>query len=539
LDGRCAVPKIAWHLVSILLPVVAIFALLPAVYSNHLLLFNFIIFMTLAQGINVIYGFTGYLPFGYVGFFGAGAYGFSLMVLHLQAPPLLALAVAAAAAVALALLLTPLFRLSGAYFSIANLAAALAVLQVVSNPNLEELTKGPYGISLSGVFNPTLSYATALAILAATLALVIYLRNSHFGMALKAIREDPISAGMAGINVVRERIIAWVLSALIAGLAGGVFAWYVSVFYPETVFSVEFTIFAIVFALFGGNATVTGPILGVVILYGVYNAVGISTPQYCSCRTASSRCCNAGASMSPDRAPLLTVDGIVKRFGGFRALDGLNLAVRTGEILGLVGPNGSGKTTCINVISGLYRPDSGTIRFDGRSIGGLPSHRLVHAGINRTFQIPRPFLTLTVRQNVEIAAAYGRNGTGPADIGALLSSLDLAPFSGKPAGELNSAQQKMLDLARALATGPRLLLIDELAAGLNPAELERVAAKLKELAGSGIALLVVEHLMGFIDQITDRIIVMNAGKEIFEGRLAEAARDAQVVEVFLGEEHAA
>jgi branched-chain amino acid transport system ATP-binding protein len=243
--------------------------------------------------------------------------------------------------------------------------------------------------------------------------------------------------------------------------------------------------------------------------------------------------------MSPDRAPLLTVDGLVKRFGGFRALDGLNLAVRTGEILGLVGPNGSGKTTCINVISGLYRPDSGTIRFDGRSIGGLPSHRLVHAGINRTFQIPRPFLTLTVRQNVEIAAAYGRNGTGPADIGALLSSLDLAPFSGKPAGELNSAQQKMLDLARALATGPRLLLIDELAAGLNPAELERVAAKLRELAGSGIALLVVEHLMGFIDQITDRIIVMNAGKEIFEGRLAEAARDAQVVEVFLGEEHAA
>ena len=273
-------PKFVRHLLLILVPVVAIFAILPGVYSNHLLLFNFIIFMTLAQGLNVIYGFTGYLPFGYVGFFGAGAYGFSLMVMHLQAPPLAALAVAAAAAIVLALLLTPLFRLSGAYFSIANLAAALALLQVVSNPNLEEITKGPYGVSLSGVFDPTLSYATALAILAATLALVIYLRNSHFGMALKAIREDPISAGMAGINVVRERVIAWLLSALIAGLAGGVFAWYVSVFYPETVFSVEFTIFAIVFVLFGGSATVTGPILGAVILYGIYNAVGISTPQY-------------------------------------------------------------------------------------------------------------------------------------------------------------------------------------------------------------------------------------------------------------------
>jgi branched-chain amino acid transport system permease protein len=112
------------------------------------------------------------------------------------------------------------------------------------------------------------------------LGLVIYLRRSHFGMALRAIREDPISAGMAGINVVRERIIAWLLSALVAGLAGGVFAWYVSVFYPETVFSVEFTIFSIVFVLFGGNATVVGPILGVIVLYGIYNAVGISTPQY-------------------------------------------------------------------------------------------------------------------------------------------------------------------------------------------------------------------------------------------------------------------
>src|SRR4029077_1961891 len=117
-----------------------------------------------------------------------------------------------------------------------------------------------------------LAYGTALGVLAATIGLVIYLRNSHFGTALKAIREDPISASMAGINVVRERIIAWLLSAAIAGLAGGVFAWYVSVFYPETVFSVEFTIFAIVFALFGGNASVIGPILGVVILYGIYNA---------------------------------------------------------------------------------------------------------------------------------------------------------------------------------------------------------------------------------------------------------------------------
>jgi len=274
------VPKFVRYVAFILLPLAALFAVLPALYSNHLLLFNFMVFITLAQGLNVIYGFTGYLPFGYVGFFGAGAYGFSLMVVHLHAPPLAALAVAAAAAVALGLLLTPLFRLSGAYFSIANLAAALAVLQVVSNPGLESVTNGPYGISLSGVFDPVFAYAVALAVMAASVLAVICLRCSHFGMALQAIREDSISAAMAGINVVRTRVLAWLLSALIAGLAGGVFAWYVSVFYAETVFSGEFTIFAIVFALFGGTATVLGPLFGVGILYGIYNAVGITTPQY-------------------------------------------------------------------------------------------------------------------------------------------------------------------------------------------------------------------------------------------------------------------
>ena len=273
-------PKYLTHILFILVPLVGVMAILPALYTNHLLLFNFVIFLILAQGVNVIYGFTGYLPFGYVGFFGAGAYGFSLAVMHWQTPPLLALLAAGAAAGALAMLLTPLLRLSGAYFSIANLAASLAVLQFVSNPNLEPLTRGPYGISLTGIFNPRLAYALSLVVLAAAIGVVIYLRNSRFGLALQAVREDAVSAAMAGINVVRARIIAWLLAALIAGFAGGVFAWYVSVFYPETVFGSEYSIFAIVFALFGGVSTIVGPIVGVIILYGVYNFIGFSTPQY-------------------------------------------------------------------------------------------------------------------------------------------------------------------------------------------------------------------------------------------------------------------
>jgi branched-chain amino acid transport system permease protein len=265
---------------TVALPVLLLLGLLPFVYSNQLMLFNFILFLILAQGLNVIYGFTGFLPFGYVGFYGAGAYGFAIAVLHWHFPPLAALAFAGAAAVAVGLVLTPLMRLSGAYFAIANMAAAQALYQIVSNPSLETVTRGPYGVALTAVYAPGPSYATALAILAGTFGLVIWLRNSNFGLSLRAIREDNISAAMAGVSVARSRTIAWLLSALIAGLAGGVFAWHISTFYPEAAFDFSIGIFAIVFTLFGGAATLSGPIFGVLILYGIYNTIGIAVPQY-------------------------------------------------------------------------------------------------------------------------------------------------------------------------------------------------------------------------------------------------------------------
>ncbi len=242
--------------------------------------------------------------------------------------------------------------------------------------------------------------------------------------------------------------------------------------------------------------------------------------------------------MSRDNAPILSVSKLVKRFGGFYALDGLSFHVSSGESLGLVGPNGSGKTTAINVISGLYAPDGGEVALDGASIGAVASHRLVHRGINRTFQIPKPFLSLTVRQNVEVALAYGGAAAAPA-MAELLDEYRLSEVADRPAADLNNAQQKMLDLVRALATRPRLLLLDELAAGLNPAELDWIAERIKALALGGMAIIVVEHLMGFIEHITDRVIVLNAGKEIFEGKLAVAMKVPRVIEVFLGGEHAA
>jgi len=262
----------------VLIPV--LFAVAPFVYNNQLLLFNTMVYLALAQGINIIYGFTGYLPFGYVGLFGAGAYGASLAVLYLHVPPVVAVLLGGAAALALSLILSPLLRLSGAYFAIATLASSEIVYYVIANPGLTKFTKGPYGINLSVAYSPQASYLTMAVITGLVTAVVIYLKRSHLGLSLKAVRDDPLSAEMAGINVGRQRMLALLWSAFFAGLTGATFAWQISVFYPDSVFDPSISIFAIVFCLFGGAGTVLGPILGVVVLYGVYNLIGITEPQY-------------------------------------------------------------------------------------------------------------------------------------------------------------------------------------------------------------------------------------------------------------------
>jgi branched-chain amino acid transport system ATP-binding protein len=238
--------------------------------------------------------------------------------------------------------------------------------------------------------------------------------------------------------------------------------------------------------------------------------------------------------MNASAGPILVVSHLAKKFGSFQALKDVNLDVHAGEVLGLIGPNGSGKTTCINVMSGLYRPDGGTIEFGGHTIARQRPDELAHLGINRTFQVPKPFKSLTVRQNVEVAARYGGARLASSEVQELLEFLELDARADHLASELTSAQQKMLDLGRALATRPKLLCVDELGAGLNPEELSQVATRLRQLASQGLALLVVEHLMDFVDQVTDRLVVLSAGKDIFSGSLAEAARNQEVVEVFLG-----
>ncbi len=256
------------------------FLALPHVYANQSLLFTMMTFIALAQGLNLLYGFTGYLPFGYVGFFGAGAYGMSLLVLHAGMPAPLAVLGGGIAAAAVAVILGPLLRLSGAYFSIANLATSQILYLVVANPALSPVTGGPYGLKIERVFAPEAAYLTMLAIMLIASAIAIFFRVSRFGLGLRAMTEDRVSAEMAGIDIVRARLIVWLVSAAIAGLAGSAYAWSISVYYPQAVFGLQISVFAIVFALFGGVGTVIGPIVGAAALYALYNAIGITVPQY-------------------------------------------------------------------------------------------------------------------------------------------------------------------------------------------------------------------------------------------------------------------
>ena len=229
---------------------------------------------------------------------------------------------------------------------------------------------------------------------------------------------------------------------------------------------------------------------------------------------------------------LLDLRGVSKTFLGLRAVDDVSFTVRRGEIVGLVGPNGSGKTTVINLISGIVSVDSGEILLNGQPIERLRPFRRVHLGINRSFQVPKPFRDMTVAENVDVALKFG--GRRGADSEQILDELGFAAQRERLAGSLTANQQKMLDLARALATSPQLLLIDEIGAGLNPSELAQIAELLTRLAARGIALLVVEHLLNFLNRITDHVIVLNAGAKLFEGTLKDASADREVVAAFLG-----
>jgi branched-chain amino acid transport system ATP-binding protein len=238
--------------------------------------------------------------------------------------------------------------------------------------------------------------------------------------------------------------------------------------------------------------------------------------------------------------PLIELHGVSKSFGGLRAVDGLTATIRRGEVVGLVGPNGSGKTTALNLITGNLAADSGAIVFEGRNIEREAAHRITRAGIARTFQLVRVMPTMTLAENVAVGAMFGARPCGPAEAEEralpLLARVGLAARADERAASLTYIDQKRLELARALAAQPNLLLLDEWLAGLNPTELKEGIALIASLARDGLTIVMVEHVMDAIRALCTRCIVMNAGTKIAEGSPAEALADPGVVKAYLGDD---
>ena len=240
---------------------------------------------------------------------------------------------------------------------------------------------------------------------------------------------------------------------------------------------------------------------------------------------------------------LLEVDNVTKRFGGLIALKDISLYVEKGEIVGLIGPNGAGKTTLFNVIAGTYKPEEGSIKFEGKDITRLPPHKICKLGIARTFQTPKPFLNMTVYENVLAAYLFGGASKKVAEVEqeiiSILKRLGLKKKRDMPASKLTFYEQRMLEIARSLAMKPKLLLLDEVLAGLNPTETSQAINIIKELhLKDGITIMMIEHNMRAVMNVSDRIIVLHHGEKLAEGRPQEVASDPEVVRVYLGETYA-
>lgn len=588
--------------------------LLPSFTSNeyyvHSVAAKVCVYVILVAGLDLVVGYAGNVSVGHAGLFAVGAYTAAILMWQLDVPfPLAAAAGVLMTALFGLLLGIPALRLSGPYLAMATIAFGL-IIQTVVNEAVW-LTNGSQGISIDA----TLSYGSVnfernnLYYLTYTFALlslfgVHRLVTSYWGRAFEALKENTVAAESCGVSRYRFKLSAFVLSAVLAGLAGTLFVHIDKYIGPPT-FSLQLSILFLIALIFGGTRSILGNIIGtlviVVLPYTFNNLVeyqlmifgglllftlyfmpggiaGLLRGRLLPHRPTATPTTGAGAPESTPRPDaragwsrtqeplaggqasaqsagegdilLETVDLTIS-FGGIQAVNRLNMNIRRGHVHALIGPNGSGKSTTVNLLSGIYRPDAGEIRFAGQLLNRMAPHKIARAGIGRTFQNAALFADMTALENVLVGLHHTFRGgllnvlaatrrardeelSARVRAQALLDFVGLGPLAAVKALNLPYGQQRLLEIARALALEPVLLLLDEPAAGLTIGEIAAVDELIDKLKEGGLSILLIEHHMDLVMSVADEITVLDFGRKIAEGKPDEIQRDEQVIAAYLG-----
>ena len=567
-----------------------VFLALGSLVSNsyyQLMMTLVLIWATMGLSWNVLSGYSGLISFGQAAFFGLGGYTMTIAFVKFGITPWIGIPLGVIVGVLAGLLIGwPTFSLRGHYFGLSMLAYPLAMLYVFEWLGYQEVSiplKRENPLFYAQFEDPRGYMLVAMGLLVIAMLVSLRIERSRFGRSLLAIKQNEPAAEAAGIDTMRQKMKAIVVSAAIAAAAGGLYANVLLVVTPSTMFGMIVSAQALIVSLFGGVGTLWGPVIGAAILVplaeilhgelghvipgiqGVVYAVaiiviilvapegifwrlrdawiarrsGAVTPESASPESTEVRAAPEQAR-SPSQHPqqrILELDSVSLSYGGLKALDGVNLSVMAGTIHGIIGPNGAGKTTLFNAINGFATVSDGRMEFDGQSLAGLKPHQVCQMGVGRTFQIVRPFARMSVLDNVVTGAFAGSQDDAIARELAREALVRVGldgPQSAMLAGGLTTKQLRLMELARALASRPRLLLLDETFAGLSHDAIDEMIPIIRRINSEGVTVVIIEHTMHAMVQLADTFSVLDHGSIIANGPPAEVVRDRAVIEAYLG-----
>jgi branched-chain amino acid transport system permease protein len=562
------------------------------------LLYVIFFWMTLATSWNMLSGYSGYFSFGHGAFFGVGMYGMATLATKADWPVVPAAlgsgVVAALLALAIGALVFNMRKIRGESFALITMAVGFVLATIAVNTPID----GGPGVYLMGVNLPqwgpkpaSTFYYASLGLTVLCVATAWWLFHARAGLGLLAIHDDEDAAEVNGVPTFWLKMGAFALSSFFAGVMGAIHALYVSYVTVGETFNITVPLTVVLMSVLGGSRHWAGPMVGGILITLLLNAftagesaligkiitgvvlagavlvmprgiLGTWQLRQHKRLIQQKQDPNADSHAQPadadaalaierpptppaqalDRTPVLQVRGLGKQFSGIRALHQVDLDLYQGEILGLLGPNGSGKSTFINVVTGHYKATAGSVILRGQSCSGWPAHRIRRQGLSRTYQIPRPFNGLTVLQNVTLAAHYG--GARLTEAQAQAEAQEWMLFTGLQdkgehfPDELNLHQRKFLELARALAARPQVLLLDEVLSGLTPAEIGAAVQTIRRIRERGTSIVFVEHVMSAVLALSDRLVVLNQGEVIAEGLPQDVMSRPEVVRAYLGDEAA-